>query len=579
MARERVVDRVVAGQWAVGDAARRSDGLDDLLARITAAAAQCVGARDAAYWRISGGEATLMGGPPSRLPDGAAEQAVRLEAELSGREWVIHPAPPDRSGDQVVAVMWRAGGARLGVACAYGSRSSEGFVEDDALVLQVVSNSCGNVVEREQAVERLRWTMQDLHAAEVRLGQVLDLSQSLNTVGDPETLLEELVPGALQLTGARGGFAGRVRPEGAVTRQYLHHGKPEPFAHAWPPGDGIPGWCLVSRSVYLTNDVSHDARADSILRDLGTAEVLCAPIVDAQREVLGFFTLFDKPGGFDTSDRQVAEALASHTAMALRNAIAYQRLGELERFKSDFLNLAAHELRGPIAVARGYLEMLADDPDRWDRSQRQSMLRVTTRKLDQMRLLVDRMLETARLDDRPPTLELHFVDLGELVRASIDEVQHAIRAEHQLVLDLGSQPVLVRADPDRIRRVVANLVENACKYSPDGGEVRVSLSLAGTPPWAEIKIEDHGVGIDEADFPLLFTRFGRIVNKRNSHIGGTGLGLYLSRQLIRMHGGDIAVESEPGNGSHFIVRLPPAPPSEPLPRQSVRASVGLREAT
>lgn len=562
MARERVVDRILAGQRAVGDAARRSNGLDDLLARITTAAAESVSAGDAAYWRISGGEATLIGGPRSRLPDGAEAQAVRLDAELSGREWVTHPGSSDGSADPVLGVAWRAGGARLGLCCAYRSRDEEGFTEDDALVLQVVSNSCGNVVEREQALERLRGAMQDLHAAELRLGRVLDLSRSLNTVGDPETLLEQLVPGALELTGARAGFAGRVRPEGAVTRQLLRSGQVEPFEHVWPPGDGIPGWCLVSRSVYLTNDVAQDRRADSDLRRLGAAEVLCAPIVDAQREVLGFFALFDKSGGFDSSDRQVAEALASHTAMALRNAIAYQRLGELERFKSDFLNLAAHELRGPIAVARGYLEMLADDPDRWDRAQRQSMLRVTTRKLDQMRLLVDRMLETARLDDRPPTLELHPVDLRELVHASIDEVLHAVRPEHQLVLDLGSEPVLVRADPDRVRRVVANLVENACKYSPDGGEVRVSLSLAGTPPWAEIEIEDHGVGIDEADFPLLFTRFGRIVNKRNSHIGGTGLGLYLSRQLIRMHGGDIAVESEPGNGSRFIVRLPPAPPGE-----------------
>ncbi|MBO0701610.1 MAG: hypothetical protein J2P38_01670, partial [Candidatus Dormibacteraeota bacterium] len=294
-------------------------------------------------------------------------------------------------------------------------------------------------------------------------------------------------------------------------------------------------------------------------------EVLCAPIVDAQKEALGFFTLFDKPGGFDASDREVAEALASHTAMALRNAIAYQRLEDLERFKSDFLNLAAHELRGPIAVARGYLEMLADDPDRWDRAQRQSMLRVTTRKLDQMRLLVERMLETARLDDRPPTLDLQSVDLRDLVRAASDEVLHAVRPEHRLILDLGDEPVPVRADPERIRRVVANLVENACKYSPDGGEVRVRLSLGGTPPWAEIEIEDHGVGIDEADFPLLFTRFGRIVNKRNSHIGGTGLGLYLSRQLVRMHGGDITVVSNAGDGSRFIVRLPPAPPGEALP--------------
>jgi signal transduction histidine kinase len=557
---EQVVERVVAGQRAVGDAARRSTGLDDLVARVTAAAAESVGAFDVAYWRVADGEAVLIGGHRSRLPASAEGDALRADVELRQREWVIHTAFCEGAERQVLAVIWRAGGVRLGVCCAYGPRDAEAFTPDDALVLQVVSNSCGNVVERQQMVERLRHTMHDLNAAEVRLGRVLDLGQSLNSIRDPETLLDQLVPGALELVGASAGFAGRARPEGAVTHQLLRSGETEPFEHTWPPGDGIPGWCVLSRSIYVANDVAHDARADHTLRELGVREVLCAPIVDAQDVVLGFFALFDKPGGFEDGDRRVAEALASHSAMALRNAIAYQRLGDLERFKSDFLNLAAHELRGPIAVARGYLEMLADDPDRWDRTQRQSMLRVTTRKLDQMRLLVDRMLETARLDDHPPVLELQSVDLRELVRTAAAEVQHAVRPEHELVLDLGDEPVWVQVDPDRIRRVVANLIENACKYSPDGGLVRVGLSAAGTPPWAEIEVEDHGVGIDDGDFTRLFTRFGRIVNKRNSHISGTGLGLYLARQLTRMHGGDISVESEPARGSRFIIRLPPAYP-------------------
>ncbi len=563
MGGEQVVERVVAGQWAVGDAARRSSGLDDLVARVTAAAAESVGAFDAAYWRIEDGEAVLIGGHRSQLPEDAEAHALRADVDLRQREWVVHAVSWDGGERQVLGVIWRAGGVRLGVCCAYGPRDADAFTPDDALVLQVVSNSCGNVVERQHMVERLSHAMDDLNAAEDRLRRVLDLGQSLNSITDPETLLDQLVPGALELVGAGAGFAGRARPEGAVAHQLLRAGQVEPFEYTWPPGDGIPGWCLLSRSIYLAGDVAHDARTDPILRELGVKEVLCAPIVDAQHEVLGFFALFDKPDGFDDSDLRVAEALASHSAMALRNAIAYQRLGDLDRFKSDFLNLAAHELRGPIAVARGYLEMLADDPDRWDHAQRQSMLRVTTRKLDQMRLLVDRMLETARLDEHPPVLELQSVDLRELVRTATVEVQHAVRPGHELVFDLGEEPVWVQVDPDRIRRVVANLVENACKYSPDGGLVRVGLSAAGTPPWAEIEVEDHGVGIDDGDFSRLFTRFGRIVNRRNSHIGGTGLGLYLARQLTRMHGGDITVESEPARGSRFIVRLPPARPAEP----------------
>ncbi|MBO0701427.1 MAG: hypothetical protein J2P38_00735, partial [Candidatus Dormibacteraeota bacterium] len=169
LARVPVVERVVAGQWAVGDAARRSEWLDDLLTRITAVAAESVGAADAAYWRIDAGRATLIGGLRTRLPEDAEAQALRLHAELGSAESLISPASPEDPERQVLAVVWRAGGVRLGICCAYGPGEPDGFNDDDALVLRVISNSCGNVVERQQALERLRWATDDLQESEVRL--------------------------------------------------------------------------------------------------------------------------------------------------------------------------------------------------------------------------------------------------------------------------------------------------------------------------------------------------------------------------------------------------------------------------
>jgi signal transduction histidine kinase len=159
------------------------------------------------------------------------------------------------------------------------------------------------------------------------------------------------------------------------------------------------------------------------------------------------------------------EGLASQAALALENAIAGQRLGELEQFKSDFLNLAAHELRGPVAIARGYLEMLGEDIDRWRPSQRESMLRVTRNKLDQIRYLVDRMLETARLEERKPDLQLDTVDLRQLLGEATAATAYAVKPEHRFAVDTCDRPVLVRVDRDRMRGAIANLLENACKYS------------------------------------------------------------------------------------------------------------------
>jgi two-component system sensor histidine kinase SenX3 len=120
--------------------------------------------------------------------------------------------------------------------------------------------------------------------------------------------------------------------------------------------------------------------------------------------------------------------------------------------------------------------------------------------------------------------------------------------------------VPVVGDRSRLSMIVTNLLHNALKYSPAGGEVRVTCRVAdGT---AEVAVHDQGVGIAAEDIGRLFTRFGRIVTPETAGIGGTGLGLYLARDLARRHGGDVRVESRPGEGSTFTLRLPAS--SEPI---------------
>lgn len=558
-------DRIVGGQLAVGEAASQCSGVADLHARVTQVAAAAVDALSAAFWswERDGGDACLTF-DDGHLPPNARTLAAALAADgspLSAADRVVLAA------EDAIAVVWSAAGCRVGLVCAYGSRAQGGFSADDALVLQAIGNAAGNVAQREEMVDRLRVATQRLDRVEGRLSQVLEISQTLNSTRDPEELLNALTAGAMELLHCSSGFAGLHRPEGMVTKTLLRHEGAREFEYCWRPGDGVPGRCLVTKRVYLTNDLVTNPFGDSMLRSLGASNVACAPIVIAD-EVLGFFALVGKPDGFAPGDRQVVEGLASHAALALENAIAGQRLGELEQFKSDFLNLAAHELRGPVAIARGYLEMLGEDIDRWRPSQRESMLRVTRNKLDQIRYLVDRMLETARLEERKPDLQLDTVDLRQLLGEATAATAYAVKPEHRFAVDTCDRPVLVRVDRRRMRGAIANLLENACKYSPDGGPIQARLRVVGTERWAEIEVEDHGLGIDERDLPRLFSQFGRILTKKNGHIPGTGLGLYLSRQLVLMHGGDITVESRSGIGSRFLLRLPLAPDAGTIPAGS-----------
>jgi PAS domain S-box-containing protein len=230
------------------------------------------------------------------------------------------------------------------------------------------------------------------------------------------------------------------------------------------------------------------------------------------------------------------------------------RMVELEKLKGDFLNLASHELRGPLAVLTGYLSMFRDGT--LTTEDLPHVLPVLTVKVQEMEFLVQQLLETARMEEDRLALQPERFDLRSAVERVADRVRLAAAPKHSLVLALPDAPVPVVADRGRVETVIANLVDNAIKYSPSGGPVRCAVaSISGR---ASVSVEDSGIGIAPDALAQLFTRFGRIVTPDSSHISGTGLGLYLSREIARRHGGDIEVESRRGQGSRFTLTLPSA---------------------
>jgi two-component system sensor histidine kinase VicK len=176
------------------------------------------------------------------------------------------------------------------------------------------------------------------------------------------------------------------------------------------------------------------------------------------------------------------------------------------------------------------------------------------------------MLETARLEDRKPELAVSLVDLRDIVRSVVADAEAQRDAVGRVHMRLEERPLLVAVDAARITTVVNNLVDNALKYSPEGGEVLVETAADGARQAATVTVTDSGLGIDMADMPRLFQRFGRILTRENGNIAGTGLGLFLSQELAHLHGGEIVAESEAGVGSRFTLSLPLA---GPRPRTTV----------
>jgi signal transduction histidine kinase len=268
--------------------------------------------------------------------------------------------------------------------------------------------------------------------------------------------------------------------------------------------------------------------------------------------------------GFDEAQMQRLSAVAHISGLALGNAMRYtlardhaERVAALERAKSDFLNLASHELRGPLTVVRGYMSMLADGTLGELTGRVPDVLAVVQDRLEAMNRIVDQIIDTARLADHESApLRLQPVDLRDVVEAAVAESISGRALPHTIRVETADDAVTVNADRRRVSIAVAHLVDNAVKFSPNGGEVLVSCSVDASQRLAVVAIRDQGLGIAAADLPRIFTRFGRIVTPENSAIAGTGLGLYLARDTVRRHGGEITAESSPGEGSTFTVTLP-----------------------
>jgi signal transduction histidine kinase len=234
-----------------------------------------------------------------------------------------------------------------------------------------------------------------------------------------------------------------------------------------------------------------------------------------------------------------------------------ERMATLERVKSQFLNLASHELRGPLGVVSGYVSMVQDGSfGTMEAVDMRRVAPVILQKVTEMNTLVNEMLDTARLEESRLTLSLSAIDLGEVVQRAVDAVSPLASERHEILYTPPRRPVNVVADQVRLGIIVTNLLQNAVKYSPRGGVVQCFVSVDEESHSAVASVWDHGLGIAEVDMPRLFSRFGRLVTRENSNIPGTGLGLYLARELARLHGGDITVRSSPGEGSAFTLVLP-----------------------
>ncbi|HEV3405558.1 MAG TPA: PAS domain-containing sensor histidine kinase [Candidatus Dormibacteraeota bacterium] len=319
----------------------------------------------------------------------------------------------------------------------------------------------------------------------------------------------------------------RTTPEkmvGTPVANYLH---PDEFARVFEVFQ--PLWKGVVPSI------ESDTRA---IRTDGTEVWLhwsATSVRNAAGRIAYFLVMYE-----DTDAEHAAnEAAAAHLA-------GLERLNQL---KSEFVSLVSHEFRTALVGISGFSEMIRDEEVNLDEAK--AYAGDINKEAERLNRMINDMLDLDRIEAGRLTLHIDSVDLNDLLSSAAERVRAG--SEHHWVTCKFEGDPIVRCDPDRVAQVALNLLSNAVKYSPDGGDVTITTALRNGE--VQVSIRDHGVGIAPEFMQKLFSRYERY-EKTSGKIIGTGLGLALAKQIVEMHGGTIAVTSEPGEGSDFHFTLP-----------------------
>jgi signal transduction histidine kinase len=295
------------------------------------------------------------------------------------------------------------------------------------------------------------------------------------------------------------------------------------------------------------------------LFQLGLRSRLMAPLI-AGTEPIGAITVMrKKPGAFDPMEVELVSLLGRMVGSAVQNIRAFsaehrtvEELRRLSALRADFVSMVSHELRTPMGSLLGSAQTLQA---RWRQlapEQRDSFLALIAHETNRLSALVDDVLDTSRIEAGTFAYSFADVDIDRLVRDSVEAAER-IQDEVRVTTRVGETLPSIRGDRDRLRQVLANVLDNAVRYSPAGTEVRVDAYTANGR--VHVDVSDQGPGVRAEDRELIFEKFGR-VHGISQGKPGTGLGLFIARSIAEAHGGTLDVASGPWTGATFRLSLP-----------------------
>ncbi|WP_169978372.1 hybrid sensor histidine kinase/response regulator [Tautonia rosea] len=413
------------------------------------------------------------------------------------------------------------------------------------------------------AYRRLADSQRFLARAGAELAHSLDLPTTVARIA--QLVIEDLADGCL---------IDLIQADGSVHRPIARHATAELDALLNPLRDGscvdlndpigLPRALRTGRpKIYnRTTESALDSLATDpvrrqALRKLGIGSIMILPLIARDRTLGALTLLTTRPGHFfSAADLPSAGELATLAALAIDNARLYDEARDAVRRRDEFLAMLSHELRNPLSSIIHAANLIQSHPNL--QSNQTNAIEVVARQSQQMSRLLDDLLDISRVTRGIIHLERQPVDLLDVLEQALESARPAIEASHhRLQLNLPGNSLAVVGDQTRLVQVLVNLLTNAARYTPPGGEI--TLEIVSGPQTVELVVRDTGIGIEPEFLPRIFDLFAQGRRGLDRSQGGLGIGLTLVREIVELHDGSISAFSDgPGLGSTFRVRLPVA---------------------
>jgi signal transduction histidine kinase len=379
----------------------------------------------------------------------------------------------------------------------------------------------------------------------------------------PRTSLEEIAAEVAEAAGRALGAHGAIglwdERAGVLRFRAPPRGLPEEIG----PSEFVAWRVFASqRPEYVPDAAARRPRYAETYRSAGVGPILAAPITAGDRR-LGVLAVYAaREPIFAEDDLAFVELMAGQAAVLLESrrliddAARVRAVEEAARMKEDFVSAAAHDLKTPLTTIVAQAQLIERRAEREGRTAELAGIQRLVREASQLTRLVEELLDASRLERGALPMHREPADLAEIAR---EAVQHERQGAERIEF-VADGAVRGSFDPERVRQLIDNLVENALKYSPAAGPVTVRVWSEA--PMGRVAVTDQGIGIPPEDLPHLFERFRRGSNVDHRRFSGIGLGLYICRGIAEQHGGRVWVESATGRGTTFHVALPLGTPEQ-----------------